>query len=122
VKTYMDNTYGYETARCENCGVEYAFDDLEGIDSLGQRISAGEDVPAGQCPDQDCGALCHAIMPGHCHDLGLTNPQMAAYVEAAKWHDHRDAEKPGLREILVANRLIVGVVLLAVVLSALGVC
>lgn len=48
-------------ARCDNCGTEYGTEALDFVDNLSERIHAGEEVPAGQCPDDECGALCFLI-------------------------------------------------------------
>lgn len=50
-----------DVARCDNCGTEYAVKDLDSVDNLSERIYAGEEVPAGQCPDDECGACCFLI-------------------------------------------------------------
>ena len=55
----LDNPYGYETYRCENCDSVWQFDQLQPIVDIEQRIAPGETVPGGQCPDPECGALCH---------------------------------------------------------------
>ena len=43
--------------RCESCGVVMDMQDVRAIENLLQRVSPGEIVPYGQCPD--CGCLCH---------------------------------------------------------------
>lgn len=42
---------------CADCGTINPASKLHEIDDFDQRVDAGEEVPAGQCPD--CGALCH---------------------------------------------------------------
>jgi hypothetical protein len=51
-------------ARCDSCGTLWDEDELEPIDDLHQRVAPGEIMPAGQCPDEDCGAVCHLIWEG----------------------------------------------------------
>lgn len=47
----------FEDVDCPNCDWSGPEDDLDEIIDLGQRVSGGEPMPAGQCPE--CGALCH---------------------------------------------------------------
>jgi len=42
---------------CENCGETFDARLLHDIEDLEKRISPGEIVPSGQCPD--CGTVCH---------------------------------------------------------------
>jgi len=49
--------------RCDNCGTEYRADELEMISDIQERINPGCEVPAGQCPDEECGALCYLAEP-----------------------------------------------------------
>ncbi len=51
-------------ARCDSCGAVYSADDLADIESPSARLTAGEEVPAGQCTDPECGALCYIERPG----------------------------------------------------------
>lgn len=46
---------------CQNCRKEYPESKLEeiGLGGFWERVSPGEIVPSGQCPDPKCGALCH---------------------------------------------------------------
>ncbi len=44
-------------ARCDDCGAIHNIADLDWIADAEIRLSAGEQVPAGQCPD--CGACAH---------------------------------------------------------------
>ena len=44
---------------CQNCGSEWAEDELEDLIDITERVAPGEPMPAGQCPD--CGALCHEV-------------------------------------------------------------
>ena len=48
---------------CDNCGHTWADDQLKPIKNLHQRVSPGETMPAGECPE--CGALCHVTSPSH---------------------------------------------------------
>lgn len=52
----------HDDHKCCNCGIHVNTKDLVEIENLGQRISAGEIVPSGECPR--CGALCHPWAPG----------------------------------------------------------
>ena len=69
---------------CDNCRQQYEQDDLKEIDHLAIRLDPGGPVPAGECPDRDCGALCYPVE----HLVGLegttthviTNGQLAALV------------------------------------------
>jgi predicted RNA-binding Zn-ribbon protein involved in translation (DUF1610 family) len=42
---------------CGDCNKEFNSQDLDMVDDFEERVSPGEIVPAGQCPD--CGALAH---------------------------------------------------------------
>jgi hypothetical protein len=48
-----------DKAICGNCRGIYDQESLLPIQDLEQRIAAGEEVPAGECPE--CGSLCHLI-------------------------------------------------------------
>lgn len=50
---------GPDEYRCANCDTVYPFDSLNPIQSFHERVEAGGEVPAGECPDDDCGALCY---------------------------------------------------------------
>lgn len=41
---------------CENCLKLWRDDELEEIDDIWERVSPGEPMPSGECPE--CGALC----------------------------------------------------------------
>ena len=45
--------------QCNNCGQYFDEDQLDPIRDLLQRVSPGELMPSGECPNHDCGALCH---------------------------------------------------------------
>lgn len=49
--------------KCGNCSWEGKAEDLEPIQSAQQRLTAGETVPAGECPSDECGALAYLIEP-----------------------------------------------------------
>lgn len=49
--------------RCDNCGWEGVASDLEMVNDIQERINAGCETPAGQCPEDDCGALAYLIKP-----------------------------------------------------------
>ena len=44
---------------CQNCGAERKAYELKQAKRLHERVDAGEETPAGECPD--CGALCHVV-------------------------------------------------------------
>jgi hypothetical protein len=44
---------------CSDCGAVWHIDDMQIIHSADERLFAGEEVPAGECPDEECGALCY---------------------------------------------------------------
>jgi len=46
---------------CGNCEEVWTFDQLHNIADLTQRIGPGVPCPAGECPDDDCGALCYPV-------------------------------------------------------------
>lgn len=43
---------------CQNCGKEWAENELHELLDVTERVAPGELMPAGECPD--CGAVCHA--------------------------------------------------------------
>lgn len=43
--------------KCGNCDARVKAKDLLDIEDIGQRLTAGDMVPSGECPD--CGALCY---------------------------------------------------------------
>lgn len=57
------NPYEYTEAECGNCGEVHDIEALNPIVDIQERIAPGEEVPAGECPDPDCGALCHVVRP-----------------------------------------------------------
>jgi hypothetical protein len=46
---------------CDDCSTIYPFASLNPMQSFAERVSAGGVVPAGECPDEDCGALCYPV-------------------------------------------------------------
>jgi hypothetical protein len=46
-----------ERAECANCGWTGSADDCGEIKDIFERVAAGEEMPAGECPE--CGCLCH---------------------------------------------------------------
>jgi hypothetical protein len=52
---------GPDAYACDSCGKVYPFEALNWIQGYGERVSAGNEVPAGECPDDDCGALCYPV-------------------------------------------------------------
>lgn len=57
--------------KCDNCGTRYSEDELVaagtfglgGIDHLSERVDENGPVPAGECPEEDCGALVYLVEP-----------------------------------------------------------
>lgn len=45
--------------QCQNCSEQYHLDDLNPIQDIFERVAPGEIMPGGECPDPDCGAVCH---------------------------------------------------------------
>jgi hypothetical protein len=63
---------GRDAYQCDNCGRVWTFDQLDGISDLGERVSPGGEVPAGECPDPDetCGgALCYPVAEREGHAM-----------------------------------------------------
>ena len=48
-----------QQATCDACGTVYEQDDLAMVDDFFMRTEPGQEIPAGQCPDSHCGALCY---------------------------------------------------------------
>jgi len=57
-----------DTARCDNCGPVWALDALDPVHDVWSRVEPGGVIPAGDCPDPDCGALCYPLY-GYVYDL-----------------------------------------------------
>jgi len=49
--------------RCDNCGWEGEAADLDMVSDIQERITPGYEVPAGQCPEEGCGALAYLTEP-----------------------------------------------------------
>jgi hypothetical protein len=45
--------------QCGNCGTIWSKHQLKDIQDYNDRVSPGEIVPSGECPE--CGALCHLV-------------------------------------------------------------
>lgn len=47
---------------CQNCSKRWKMGELiNPIPDLEERVAPGEPMPAGECPDEDCGAVCHVV-------------------------------------------------------------
>lgn len=57
--SYIQNNTEHTHATCGNCGERWKIELLDPISDLEQRLEPGGEVPAGQCPDETCGALCY---------------------------------------------------------------
>lgn len=53
------NDGGKDRYQCDGCGWTGRFNSLKDMADFWTRVSAGESVPAGECPK--CGALCHPV-------------------------------------------------------------
>jgi len=53
---------------CDCCGKVWTFEQLDNISDISERIDPGGTVPAGQCPDGECGALCYPVTLEMSHD------------------------------------------------------
>ncbi len=49
--------------RCGNCSRVWPEEQLDEIRDFWSRVSPGEEMPLGQCPAPECGALCHVVRP-----------------------------------------------------------
>lgn len=60
VRLLNDDGPVYETGRskCDNCSEVYLDADLNPVTDYGQRVTPGGLAPSGECPDEECGALC----------------------------------------------------------------
>lgn len=47
---------------CQNCQQVWAETDLKEIRRLHERVAPGEPMPSGECPTEDCGAVCHPMV------------------------------------------------------------
>ena len=69
--TFYPDVDGEARVRCDGCGWLGKGKQVLGIESPSERLAAGEEVPAGECPD--CGSCCFLIdenMPGLCDECG----------------------------------------------------
>lgn len=48
---------------CDGCGKTWMYGVLEPISDAEERLHPGQEVPAGDCPDNDCGSLCFVVKP-----------------------------------------------------------
>lgn len=46
------------TYHCQNCGWSGTEDDLAPYSDMANRLEVGDTVPAGECPEEGCGAVC----------------------------------------------------------------
>ena len=46
-------------SKCQNCGAVWPDEFLLPVEDLSERVAPGEPMPSGECPDPDCGAVCH---------------------------------------------------------------
>ena len=58
---YMQHDDDNAPCLCTNCGTTTPFVKLNSIDDIEQRISPGDEVPAGECPE--CGCLAYLVKP-----------------------------------------------------------
>lgn len=47
--------------RCDSCAALWTDEELDDIENFSMRVAPGGMMPAGQCPDLDCGALCFLV-------------------------------------------------------------
>ncbi len=52
---------GTEMNQCQNCDKLWEDGEMDDVEKLSMRVAPGEPMPAGQCPDSDCGALCQPM-------------------------------------------------------------
>lgn len=55
--------HGSDAVSCDNCGWEGTAEQTVEINDPSERLDAGGTVPAGQCPEEDCGALAYLVTP-----------------------------------------------------------
>jgi hypothetical protein len=58
---YIEKPYEGAMAKCDQCGELWAWDDQEVIHSVQDRLTAGCEIPSGECPDDNCRALCFLV-------------------------------------------------------------
>lgn len=97
---------------CGNCENRWPFEKLEPISDYFERVSPGEEAPAGECPV--CGALCHPVegyaeqrITARIHradDPHCTCPDCVAY------HDHQ-LRQPAVDQALQRLGIIDGEIL-----------
>ena len=65
--------------RCDNCGARRKAGHLDHIEGASERLYAGEEVPAGQCPD--CGCCCF-LVHDRCAAVRETDQRRADFAAA----------------------------------------
>lgn len=58
---WIENVAPEAACSCGNCDWTGPASALDMISDIEQRIDAGDTVPAGQCPVEDCGALAYLV-------------------------------------------------------------
>lgn len=86
---------------CQNCGAGWLESQLDELEDVMQRVSPGERMPDGQCPD--CGAVCHYddmlnMNPAHWTDpdtLGASEYRTIHEFAQAVWDSNADEKEIG---------------------------
>jgi len=50
-----------DRAQCDNCGKCWPLAELDGCHDFWSRATPGCTIPAGDCPDDDCGSFCYPM-------------------------------------------------------------
>ena len=75
-------------AKCDNCDTTYDYRELVDIDEFWERApEPGEPMPAGQCPDSDCGALCFVVKPEAWKNNGIQFSRLISEIAATQTLD-----------------------------------
>ena len=68
----MSKQIEVDTSICDGCGQVYQDDDLAEIKDYHSRTEPGYMIPSGECPDENCGALCY---PDNAHTRAVSAAQ-----------------------------------------------
>tara|TARA_R100001143_G_scaffold28420_1_gene28075 strand:- start:883 stop:1203 length:321 start_codon:yes stop_codon:yes gene_type:complete len=82
----------YIATKCDNCGAIAYSQELQHISDPGERLYAGETVPAGQCPNKDCGALAHVIEDARARERAELALDIESTLNEWRYKEHTDTE------------------------------
>lgn len=73
--------------QCESCGKILHHTEMKDIEDLELRVSPGDIVPSGECPDEECGAVCHPFKVAIIEETIAVDVGVTAYLETDSSQD-----------------------------------